>query len=49
MNALDFLPMYFRDKWPMKRFYWQAEDMELAAVKAQELSAIFETPQAQEE
>lgn len=34
----NLVPMWFRDKWPMKRFYWQQEDFDRADKYAKELS-----------
>lgn len=34
---LDLAPIFFRTKWPMKRFYWQKEDIEQAEKKSREL------------
>jgi hypothetical protein len=35
---LDLVPEFFRDKWPMKRFYWQEEQIERAKKRAKEIS-----------
>lgn len=26
--CLDQVPIWFRSRWPLRRFYWQAEDLE---------------------
>jgi len=30
--------MWFRDKWPLKRFYWQKEELEDATLRAREMA-----------
>ena len=27
-HVLDLVPMWFRSRWPLRRFYWQAEELE---------------------
>lgn len=36
--VLKLVPKWFRSRWPMKRYYWQPEDLREAARKASELS-----------
>ena len=33
-RLLDLVPMWFRTRWPLRRFYWQAEDLAAARAKA---------------
>jgi hypothetical protein len=34
---LDHLPKWCRDKWPMKRFYWQQEELDAAVEWAKKM------------
>jgi hypothetical protein len=33
----ELVPMWFRTRWPLKRFYWQQEEIEEAKEKAKEV------------
>lgn len=41
-SLLDYVPMYFRSRWPLKRFYWQPEEIEDAKLMAEEYDWAFE-------
>lgn len=33
---LDLIPRWFRTRWPLKRFYWQQEELDAAEREAKE-------------
>ena len=34
----NLVPLWFRTRWPMNRYYWQKEDLERAARRAKEIT-----------
>ena len=37
---LELVPMFFRTRWPLKKYYWQVEELDAARQKAEEFSRI---------
>ena len=40
-RVLDYVPMWFRMRWPLRRYYWQADEIERAEVIAERFRACF--------
>jgi hypothetical protein len=38
---LELVPLFFRTRWPMKRFYYQKEDLERAEAWAKETCELL--------
>jgi len=37
-KLMQLVPMFFRDKWPLKKYYWQKEELQKAENIAKRLS-----------
>lgn len=37
----DRVPMWFRTRWPLKRFYWQKEELDAAQDRAKQMAELF--------
>lgn len=42
LHPLDFVPHWFRTRWPLKRFYWQPEEVKQAYADAKRIVGDIE-------